>query len=54
MDVLSLKFDASENSLRDDSILLELIRLKTDSTVVIPDGPGLGVEIDEEKLFRYD
>ena len=40
MDVLPLEFDASENPLRDDSILLELIRLETDGTVVIPAGPG--------------
>ena len=27
--------------------------MEADGTVVIPDGPGLDVEIDEEKLFRY-
>jgi D-galactarolactone cycloisomerase len=48
-----LEFDTSENPLRDDSLLLEPIRLETDGTVVVPDGPGLGVTVDEEKLFRY-
>ena len=40
LDVPPLEFDTAENPLRDDSILLKLIRLETDGTVVIPDGPG--------------
>ena len=48
-----LEFDTSENPLRDDSILTEPIEVGPDGTVKIPDGPGLGVEIDETVLARY-
>jgi D-galactarolactone cycloisomerase len=49
-----LEFDTSDNPLRDDSILAEPIRLETDGTVMVPSGPGLGVEVNEEKLVRYE
>ena len=48
-----LEFDTSENPLRDDSILMEPIRLESDGAVRVPSGPGLGVEINEETLEKY-
>ena len=48
-----LEFDTSENPLRDDSILTEPIEVQRDGTVVLPDGPGLGVTVDEDKLLKY-
>ena len=34
-------------------ILREPIRVDADGTVAIPETPGLGIEIDEEKLARF-
>jgi len=48
-----LEFDTSENPLREDSILTEPIGLEADGTVRVPRGPGLGVEVLEEKLRKY-
>jgi hypothetical protein len=36
-----------------DGLLVEPIRIAADGTVAVPDAPGLGIEIDEEKLARY-
>lgn len=36
-----------------DGILAEPIRVAPDGTVAVPDGPGLGIELDEDKLARY-
>jgi len=36
-----------------DGLLTEPIRVAADSTVAVPDAPGLGIEIDEDKLARY-
>jgi L-alanine-DL-glutamate epimerase-like enolase superfamily enzyme len=36
-----------------DGILAEPIRVAPDGTVAMPDGPGLGIELDEEKLARF-
>ena len=36
-----------------DGILAEPIRVAADSTVALPDAPGLGIELDEDKLARY-
>jgi D-galactarolactone cycloisomerase len=36
-----------------DGILAEPIHVASDSTVAIPDAPGLGIEIDEDKLAHY-
>jgi L-alanine-DL-glutamate epimerase-like enolase superfamily enzyme len=36
-----------------DGILVEPIRVASDGTVAVPDAPGLGIELDEEKLARY-
>ena len=48
-----LEFDTSENPLRDDTILTEPIVLERDGMVRVPDGPGLGIEVDEAKLAKY-
>jgi D-galactarolactone cycloisomerase len=48
-----LEFDRSANPLREDTILTEPIRLEADGTVKVPNGPGLGVEVDEDKLKKY-
>ncbi len=36
-----------------DGLLAEPIQVASDSTVAVPDGPGLGIELDEDKLARY-
>jgi len=36
-----------------DGILAEPIRVAPDGTVAVPDVPGLGIELDEDKLARY-
>ncbi|MGD8969000.1 MAG: mandelate racemase/muconate lactonizing enzyme family protein [Anaerolineae bacterium] len=36
-----------------DGILAEPICVASDGTVAVPDAPGLGIELDEEKLARY-
>jgi D-galactarolactone cycloisomerase len=36
-----------------DGILAEPIRVATDGTVAVPDVPGLGIELDEDKLARF-
>jgi L-alanine-DL-glutamate epimerase-like enolase superfamily enzyme len=36
-----------------DGLLTEPIQVAADGTVSVPDAPGLGIEIDEEKLARY-
>jgi D-galactarolactone cycloisomerase len=36
-----------------DGILAEPIRVASDGTVAVPDAPGLGIELDEDKLARY-
>lgn len=36
-----------------DAFLKEPIRISADGYVDIPDGPGLGVEVDEEAIARY-
>jgi L-alanine-DL-glutamate epimerase-like enolase superfamily enzyme len=36
-----------------DGILKEPIRVDTDGTVAVPEAPGLGIEVDEEKLARF-
>lgn len=48
-----LEFDTSENPLRDDSLLLEPIEVEPDGMVRVPDGPGLGICVDEDKLAQY-
>jgi D-galactarolactone cycloisomerase len=36
-----------------DGILVEPILVDSDGTVAVPDAPGLGIELDEDKLARY-
>ena len=36
-----------------DGILIDPIRVASDGTVAVPDVPGLGIEVDEDKLARY-
>ena len=36
-----------------DGLLAEPIRVTADGTVAPPDAPGLGIEIDGDKLARY-
>ena len=36
-----------------DGILAEPIRVASDGIVAIPDAPGLGIELDEDKLDHY-
>jgi D-galactarolactone cycloisomerase len=36
-----------------DGLLAEPIRVDSDGTVAVPDKPGLGIELDEDKLARY-
>ena len=36
-----------------DGLLAHPITVDADSTVAVPDAPGLGIELDEEKLARY-
>jgi L-alanine-DL-glutamate epimerase-like enolase superfamily enzyme len=36
-----------------DGLLPEPIQVAADGTVAVPDAPGLGIEVDEDKLARY-
>ena len=36
-----------------DGLLANPIEVDADGTVAVPDVPGLGIELDEEKLARY-
>ena len=36
-----------------DGLLAEPIRADAAGTIAVPDSPGLGIEIDEDKLKRY-
>jgi D-galactarolactone cycloisomerase len=36
-----------------DGLLVEPIQIAPDGTVAVPDSPGLGIELDEDKLARY-
>ena len=37
-----------------DFVLTEPIRIDAEGNVVLPDKPGLGIELDEEKCARYE
>lgn len=47
-----LEFDRSDNLIR-ESMLSEGLRVREDGTVAVPNGPGLGLEVDLEKLERF-
>ena len=36
-----------------DGLLAEPILADADGTIAVPDAPGLGIELDEDKLKRY-
>jgi D-galactarolactone cycloisomerase len=36
-----------------DGLLAEPIRVNSDGTVAVPDAPGLGIQLDEDKLARF-
>ena len=46
-----VQYDRKHNPLRDD-LLVENFTL-TDSKLVVPEGPGLGVKVNEDVLYRY-
>lgn len=47
-----LPCDIIGNVLREDDLIVEPIRIE-DGAAVVPDGPGLGVELDREAIDRY-
>jgi len=47
-----LEFDRNPNPLRDD-LLAEPFRLQPDGTLPVPQGPGLGITVQEEVVHRY-
>lgn len=47
-----LEFDRSDNPIR-ESMLDEHLRVRQDGTVAVPDGPGLGIQVDPEQLQRF-
>ena len=49
---LFLEFNVSENPMLRD-IIRNPIKLDNDGTLRVPEGPGLGIEIDEESVNRY-
>lgn len=44
-----LEYDQSDNPIR-EALLPQELRLHADSTVSVPTGPGLGIEVDEARL----
>ena len=48
----TLPSDIHGNFLREDDLLVEPLVVR-DSHVLVPDKPGLGVELDEEGARRY-
>lgn len=46
-----LEHDRTENPLREE-LLRQPLRAE-DGCIAVPDGPGLGVDVDEEALARY-
>ena len=47
-----IEFDRNHNPLRDE-LLATPLRIGPDGRVPVPQGPGLGIEVDEEQLRRY-
>jgi D-galactarolactone cycloisomerase len=47
-----LEFDQNPNGLRDD-LLKEPIRIESDGMIKLPEGPGLGIELDRSAVDRY-
>ena len=49
---LVLEWDQNPNALRSE-LLKEALRLQGDSTVKVPDRPGLGIELDRSAIDKY-
>jgi L-alanine-DL-glutamate epimerase-like enolase superfamily enzyme len=49
---LFLEYNVSDNRMLRD-IIKNPITLESDGTMCVPDGPGLGIEVDEEAVGRY-
>ena len=49
---LVLEFDQNPNDLRDD-LLKEPVRIESDGMIKLPEGPGLGIELDRSAVERY-
>src|SRR6266849_4811375 len=49
---LVLEFDQNPNGLRDD-LLKEPVRIESDGMINLPEGPGLGIELDRSAVERY-
>lgn len=47
-----LEFDRSDNLIR-ETMLSKRLRMRDDGTVAVPNSPGLGLEVDVEKLERF-
>jgi D-galactarolactone cycloisomerase len=52
VDAPLVEVDVTENPFRDDVVIGKPFRL-TDGCIDVPQGPGLGIEIDEQALRRY-
>jgi L-alanine-DL-glutamate epimerase-like enolase superfamily enzyme len=49
---LVLEWDQNQNAVRDE-LLKEPLKLESDSTIKLPDRPGLGIELDWAAVDRY-
>jgi L-rhamnonate dehydratase len=49
---LFLEYNVSTNPMLRD-IIANSIRLNGDGTMDVPQGPGLGIEVDEEAVTKY-
>ena len=47
-----LEFDVTENQFRENVVIGDPYALR-DGRVAVPEGPGLGIEVDEDALRRY-
>jgi L-alanine-DL-glutamate epimerase-like enolase superfamily enzyme len=49
---LVLEWDQNPNAIREE-LLKEPLRLESDGTILAPEGPGLGIELDRAAIDRY-
>ena len=49
---LTLEWDQNPNGLRTE-LLKEELRLESDSTVRLPERPGLGIELNQSAIEKY-
>lgn len=47
-----LEFDRTPNAMRDE-LLLEPLQIEADGSVAVPEGPGLGVTLNEDTVAKY-